>query len=102
MGTDLEWTFADVYEAVAETRPDAPAHLHGDRVVLWRDFDRRANALREGIRDRGADYFLLFQKSLEREGLEKTLRMSYTIFGFPDEAADEDKYLEKIFRQEAA
>jgi acyl-CoA synthetase (AMP-forming)/AMP-acid ligase II len=39
------WNFADVYEAVAATVPDRPCHIQGSRVVSWRDFDRRANAL---------------------------------------------------------
>ncbi len=40
-----EWNFADAFEAVAERLPNAPAQIQGDRVVSWRDFDRRANAL---------------------------------------------------------
>ena len=40
-----EWNFADVFEVVAAQLPDAPAHINGDRVISWRDFDRRANAL---------------------------------------------------------
>jgi PAS domain S-box-containing protein len=43
-----------------------------------------------------------FEDSLERERLTSRLRMQYTITGFPEEAADEEKYLGKIFRQEAA
>jgi PAS domain S-box-containing protein len=42
-----------------------------------------------------------FQESLAREKLEPRLRMSYTITGFPEEAADEDAFLEKIFREAA-
>jgi 3-oxocholest-4-en-26-oate---CoA ligase len=39
------WNFADVYEAVAARVPDRPCQIHGDRVVTWAEFDRRANAL---------------------------------------------------------
>jgi fatty-acyl-CoA synthase len=41
----VDWNFADVYEAVAETVPDMPAQLHGSRRQTWREFDRHANAL---------------------------------------------------------
>eukprot|EP01030_Chromulinospumella_sphaerica_P016739 gene16739-16555_t len=39
------WTFADVWEEVAAAIPERPAQIQGTRVVSWRDFDRRANAL---------------------------------------------------------
>ena len=39
------WNFADVYEAIAARVPDRPCQMHGERVVTWHDFDRRANAL---------------------------------------------------------
>jgi 3-oxocholest-4-en-26-oate---CoA ligase len=39
------WNFADVYEAVAARVPERPCQIHGDRVVTWAEFDRRANAL---------------------------------------------------------
>ncbi len=40
-----DWNFADVWEAVAEVLPDAPAVVQGDRRVKWADFERRANGL---------------------------------------------------------
>jgi fatty-acyl-CoA synthase len=40
-----DWNLADIWEAVAEVRPDAPAQRCGDRSYSWRAFDRRANAL---------------------------------------------------------
>ena len=43
------WNFADVWETVAETIPDAPALLHGDRVVPWADFDTRADGVAAAI-----------------------------------------------------
>ncbi len=39
------WNFADAWETVAETLPDAPALLHGDRVVSWADLDARADGV---------------------------------------------------------
>ena len=40
-----EWNFADVWETVASTVPDAIAQVHGDRRVDWRTFDRRADGV---------------------------------------------------------
>ena len=40
-----EWTFADVWETVAETVPDAIAQVQGERRYPWRTLDRRANAV---------------------------------------------------------
>ena len=39
------WNFADVWEAVAELRPDAPAVVHGETRLSWQEFDRRAGAV---------------------------------------------------------
>ena len=41
----MEWNFADVWEAVADTVPDEPAQIHGDRRYRWCDFDRRADGV---------------------------------------------------------
>ena len=40
-----DWTFADVWETVADTVPDANAQVHGDRRYDWRSFDRRADGV---------------------------------------------------------
>ena len=40
-----EWNLADVFEAVADVLPDAPAQRFADRVYSWAEFDRRADAL---------------------------------------------------------
>ena len=29
------WNFADVWETVADTIPDAPAQRQGERVITW-------------------------------------------------------------------
>jgi 3-oxocholest-4-en-26-oate---CoA ligase len=47
------WNFADVYEAVAARVPDWPCQVQGERVVTWRQFDRRANALAADLVEAG-------------------------------------------------
>jgi 3-oxocholest-4-en-26-oate---CoA ligase len=47
------WNYADVWEAVAASRPQSPALIHGDRVVSWRSFDERANAVARRLLDAG-------------------------------------------------
>jgi fatty-acyl-CoA synthase len=44
-----DWNFADVWEAVADTIPTAPALIHGERGVTWAEFDRRANAVAKAL-----------------------------------------------------
>jgi len=39
------WNFADVFEALAERFPDAPAQIQGARRYTWVDFDRRADGI---------------------------------------------------------
>ncbi len=39
------WTFADVWEAVAQSVPEAPAAFHGDSQISWASFDKRANGV---------------------------------------------------------
>jgi acyl-CoA synthetase (AMP-forming)/AMP-acid ligase II len=40
-----EWNFADVWETVAATTPDAIAQVHGARRDDWRTFDRHADGI---------------------------------------------------------
>ncbi len=47
------WNFADVWEAVADTLPGAPALIHGERRVSWRDLNSRANSLARVFLDLG-------------------------------------------------
>ena len=47
------WNFADVYETVASCVPDEPCQIFGDKVITWRQFDRRANALAADLIDAG-------------------------------------------------
>ncbi len=43
------WNFADIWETVAETIPDAPALVHGDRTITWSDFDHRADGVAQAV-----------------------------------------------------
>ncbi len=47
------WTYADVWDSIAAAIPDRPAQIQGARVVGWRDFDRRANALARRLLELG-------------------------------------------------
>jgi acyl-CoA synthetase (AMP-forming)/AMP-acid ligase II len=56
-GDDVtDWTFATVYEAIAERVPDRACQVQGDRVVTWRQFDRRANALAADMLEAGLGF----------------------------------------------
>ena len=48
------WNFATLWEIAADATPDHPAMVQGDRTVLWRDFDRRADGVARLLLDRGA------------------------------------------------
>jgi acyl-CoA synthetase (AMP-forming)/AMP-acid ligase II len=52
----LGWNFADVWEIVAEELPDAPAQIHGDRVVSWSEFDARADGVAQWLLDIGGQH----------------------------------------------
>ena len=50
------WTFADVWEAIAAVQPDLAAHIQGDRIISWADFDARADALAAYFIAQGLDH----------------------------------------------
>jgi acyl-CoA synthetase (AMP-forming)/AMP-acid ligase II len=50
------WTFADVWEAIAGAQPDRAAHIQGERVVTWGQFDARADALAAHLIAAGLDH----------------------------------------------
>src|SRR5947207_7123183 len=52
--TNNGWNFADVWELVADTRPDAPATIHGDGRSTWGEHDRRADGVAQALLDAGA------------------------------------------------
>ncbi|MCU0309720.1 MAG: AMP-binding protein [Acidimicrobiales bacterium] len=49
------WNFADVWETVAATLPEAPALVQGRRRLDWCEFDRRADALAAWLLAEGAE-----------------------------------------------
>ena len=49
----MDWNFADVWNVVAGRLPDAPALVHGDTVVDWRSFERRASGVASALLDAG-------------------------------------------------
>jgi len=48
-----DWNFADVWETVADTLPNAPALIHGERRITWAAFDHRADAVAQALLDVG-------------------------------------------------
>ncbi len=50
----MAWNLADTISAVAGVRGDAPALLHADRTLSWREFEGRTNAIARFLMDRGA------------------------------------------------
>ena len=44
-----EWTFADVWEAVAQSVPFHIAQVHGARRISWREFDARATGIAQAL-----------------------------------------------------
>ncbi|MGA0604761.1 acyl-CoA synthetase [Phenylobacterium sp. VNQ135] len=47
------WTIAPIWEAVAQSQPDTPALVHGEREISWAQFDARADALAAHLLARG-------------------------------------------------
>ena len=43
------WNFADLWEAVADELPDAPASIHAGARRTWREFDRRADGIAQTL-----------------------------------------------------
>lgn len=48
-----EWNYADVWETIAETIPDAVAQVQGARRLTWAELDRRADGLAATLMDAG-------------------------------------------------
>ncbi len=47
------WNYANLWESVAAATPERPALIHGDRVISWKAFDGRANALAQHFLESG-------------------------------------------------
>jgi fatty-acyl-CoA synthase len=55
MTTAPNWNFGDILDALDASFPgDAPALIHGDRTITWRELGRRSNNLAAALRARGA------------------------------------------------
>ena len=50
------WTFADVWEEVAESIPEAPALVHGPVRRTWGAFEQRANSVARFLLDAGCGH----------------------------------------------
>jgi 3-oxocholest-4-en-26-oate---CoA ligase len=48
-----DWNFADVWETVADTVPDALSAVHGERRLTWSETERRANGIARLLLDVG-------------------------------------------------
>jgi 3-oxocholest-4-en-26-oate---CoA ligase len=50
----MQWNHGDLIDAIAPMMPaDAPATIHGDRIVLWPEFDKRSNSLARSLIELG-------------------------------------------------
>ncbi len=51
----MTWNFGDILDGISEVLPpDAPALIHGDRVISWGETTRRSNNLGRALLARGA------------------------------------------------
>ncbi|MCU4184360.1 AMP-binding protein [Acidiferrimicrobium sp. IK] len=48
-----DWNYADTWETVARTRPDAEALVQGPRRLTWAELDRRADGIAAALLDAG-------------------------------------------------
>ncbi len=56
MTTAPNWNFGDILDALDASFPgDAPALIHGERMVTWRELGRRSNNLAAALLARGAE-----------------------------------------------
>jgi acyl-CoA synthetase (AMP-forming)/AMP-acid ligase II len=50
----MVWNFGDILEGIAPVLKDAPALVHGNRVITWEETARRSNNLGRALIERGA------------------------------------------------
>lgn len=51
----MDWNYGDIIDAIVPVLPeDAPALIHGDRIISWSEFDRRTNSLARALLNTGA------------------------------------------------
>ncbi len=52
----IDWNLGDILDAIEPVMPrDAPALIHGDRIVTWPELSARSNNIARALRRRGAD-----------------------------------------------
>jgi fatty-acyl-CoA synthase len=51
-----QWNYADVWEAIAETIPDAVAQVQGARRLSWGELDRRADGIASTLLTAGVEH----------------------------------------------
>ncbi|MBZ6377119.1 acyl-CoA synthetase [Pacificimonas flava] len=52
----INWNLGDILDAIEPVLPpDAPALIHGDRIITWAEMSARSNNLARTLRQRGAD-----------------------------------------------
>jgi fatty-acyl-CoA synthase len=77
----MPWNYGDILDAVSEAvRPDAPAFVHGERTITWRDAKKRMNNLARALHARGArpgDKIAFYL----RNGVEYTEAVGATFLG---------------------
>ena len=50
------WNYGDILDGISTVvPPEAPAYIHGDRVINWGDATTRSNRLARAILARGAE-----------------------------------------------
>ena len=50
------WNFAKIFAAVAARVPDRPCQIQGERVITWREFDRRTTSLAADLVAKGVSH----------------------------------------------
>ena len=51
----IEWNLGDILDAIEPAMPqDAPALIHGDRIITWPEMSARSNNVARALRQRGA------------------------------------------------
>ncbi len=70
----MAWNFGDILDSISAVLPqDAPALIHGDRVITWGETTRRSNNLGRALIARGAGHVSLISSVAGFRGLPKSL-----------------------------
>src|SRR3546814_2648001 len=78
--TSTGWSYADVFDAVAQRFPDQPALRHGDRQVTWAELDQRANSVATALVDAGLGHQAKVRSEEHTSALQSLMRSSYAVF----------------------